>query len=137
MTKLDMLNAQRAEKFVALCALVARDLGYGELQHLSEEDRNHIEGEAKHYVALWGETLEIRAAGADGFAPNFSQWMRKRLRHAPRLAPINEFYPANLGTTKGRSSDGGETKDRPHPFAPRCLTTSLSSQRQQRSATRS
>ena len=43
MTKLDMLNAQRAEKFAALCALVARDLGYGELQHLSEVDRNHIE----------------------------------------------------------------------------------------------
>ena len=45
MTKLDMLNAQRAEKFAALCALVARDLGYGELQDLSEEDRNHIAGE--------------------------------------------------------------------------------------------
>ena len=54
MTKLEMLNAQRAEKFAALCALVAGDLGYGELQHLSEEDRNHIEGEAKHYVELWG-----------------------------------------------------------------------------------
>jgi hypothetical protein len=62
MTKLDMLNAQRAEKFAALCASVARDLGYGELQHLSEEDRNHIEGEAKHYVALWGETLEIKTS---------------------------------------------------------------------------
>ena len=56
MTKLDMLNAQRAEKFAALCALVARDLGYAELQHLSEEDRNHIEGEAKHYVELWLKT---------------------------------------------------------------------------------
>ena len=56
MTKLDMLNAQRAEKFAALCVLVARDLGYGELQHLSEENRNHIEGEAKHYVELWLKT---------------------------------------------------------------------------------
>ena len=62
MTKLDMLNAQRAEKFAALCALVARDLGYGELQDLSEEDRNHIAGEAKHYVALWGETLEMKTS---------------------------------------------------------------------------
>ena len=62
MTKLDMLNAQRAEKFAALCALVARDLGYGELQHLSEEDRNHIEGEAKHYVELWGGTLEMKTS---------------------------------------------------------------------------
>jgi hypothetical protein len=62
MTKLDMLNAQRAEKFAALCVLVARDLGYGELQHLSEEDRNQIEGEAKHYVELWGETLEMKTS---------------------------------------------------------------------------
>jgi hypothetical protein len=62
MTKLDMLNAQRAEKFAALCALVARDLGYGELQHLSEEDRIHIEGEAKHYVELWSEMLEIKTS---------------------------------------------------------------------------
>ena len=62
MTKLDMLNAQRAEKFAVLCVLVARDLGYGELQHLSEEDRDHIQGEAKHYVELWGETLEIKTS---------------------------------------------------------------------------
>ena len=62
MTKLDMLNAQRAEKFAALCALVARDLGYGELQDLSEEDRNHIAGEANDYVALWGETLEMKTS---------------------------------------------------------------------------
>ena len=62
MTKLDMLNAQRAEKFAALCALVARDLGYGELQHLSEKDRNHIEGEAEHFVELWGETLEMKTS---------------------------------------------------------------------------
>ena len=60
MTKLDMLNAQRAEKFTALCALVAHDLGYGELPDLSEADRNHIEGEAKHYVELWGETIEMK-----------------------------------------------------------------------------
>lgn len=68
MTKLDMLNAQRAEKFAALCVLVARELGYGELQHLSEEDRNHVEGEAKHYVELyvelWSETLEIKTSPA-------------------------------------------------------------------------
>ena len=62
MTKLDMLNAQRAEKFAALCALVARDLGYGELQYLSEEDRTHIECEAEHYVELWGETLEMKTS---------------------------------------------------------------------------
>ena len=59
MTKLDMLNAQRAEKFTALCALVAHDLGYGELPDLSEADRNHIEGEAKHYV---DETVEMKTS---------------------------------------------------------------------------
>jgi hypothetical protein len=62
MTKIDMLNAQRAEKFTALCALVARDLGYGELPQLSEVDRDHIEGEAKHYVELWEETVEIKTS---------------------------------------------------------------------------
>ena len=62
MTKLDMLNAQRAEKFTALCALVAHDLGYGELPDLSEADRNHIEGKAKHYVELWGETIEMKTS---------------------------------------------------------------------------
>ena len=58
MTKIDMLNNQRAEKFTALCALVARDLGYGELPQLSEVDRTHIEGEAKHYVELWKKRLK-------------------------------------------------------------------------------
>jgi len=62
MTKLEMLRAQRAEKFAALCALVARDLGYDALPNLSEEDRNHIEGEAKHYVKLWEETVEMKTS---------------------------------------------------------------------------
>ena len=62
MTKLDMLNAQRAKKFTALCALVARDLGYGELPDLSKADRNHIEAEAKHYVQLWEETVEMKTS---------------------------------------------------------------------------
>jgi hypothetical protein len=69
MTKLDMLNAQRAEKFAALCVLVARDLGYGELQHLSEEDRNHIEDAAKHCVELWGETLEMKISAIRPITP--------------------------------------------------------------------
>src|SRR6476646_10512918 len=62
MTKIDMLNAQRAEKFTALCVLVARDLGDREVSHLSEVDRDHIEGEAKHYVELWEETVEIKTS---------------------------------------------------------------------------
>jgi len=62
MTKLDMLNAKRAEKFSALCALVARDLGYGDLPDLSEKDRNYITCEAKHHVELWGETVEMKTS---------------------------------------------------------------------------
>jgi len=62
MTKLDRLNIQRAEKFAAICALVARDLDYGELEYLSEEDLNHIRGEAKHYVELWGQTVEMKTS---------------------------------------------------------------------------
>ena len=62
MTKLDMLNAERAEKFAALCALVARDLGYGELPDVSEAARNHIENEAKHYVELWEKIVEMKTS---------------------------------------------------------------------------
>jgi hypothetical protein len=62
MTKLNVLNARRAEKFAAICALVARDLGYGELSILSEEDRNHVRREAKNYVELWGETVEMKTS---------------------------------------------------------------------------
>jgi hypothetical protein len=62
MTKLDVLNAQRAEKFAAICALVARDLGYDELPCLSEEDQNHIKSEARHYVELWEETVEMKTS---------------------------------------------------------------------------
>jgi hypothetical protein len=62
MTKLDILNAQRAEKFSALCALVARDLGHGELPDLSEAVRNHIENEAKHYVELWEKIVEMKTS---------------------------------------------------------------------------
>ena len=53
MTKLNMLNALRAEKFDAIYALVARTLGYGELPCLSEEDQGHIKSEVNHYVELW------------------------------------------------------------------------------------
>jgi hypothetical protein len=62
MMKLDILNAQRAEKFTALCALVARDLGYGELPDVSEAARNHIENEAKHYVELWEKIVEMKTS---------------------------------------------------------------------------
>ena len=32
------------------------------VSNLSEADRNHIEGKAKHYVELWGETIEMKTS---------------------------------------------------------------------------
>lgn len=62
MTKLEVLSAQKAEKFTAICALVARELGYGELSTISQENRNQVEDDAKQYVELWGETVEMQTS---------------------------------------------------------------------------
>ena len=47
MTKLELLYTQKSEKFDQVCALVARELGYGDLSTLSVEDRIRVEDEAK------------------------------------------------------------------------------------------
>jgi len=47
MTKLELLYAQKSEKFGELCAVAARELGYGELSTLSVEDRIRVEDEAR------------------------------------------------------------------------------------------
>ena len=60
MTKLELLYAQKSEKFGELCAVVARELGYGELSTLSVGDRIRLEDEAKQYVEQWEETVEMR-----------------------------------------------------------------------------
>ena len=60
MTKLELLCAQRSEKFDQLCAVAARELGYGELSALSVEDRIRVEDEAKQYVEQWEETVEMK-----------------------------------------------------------------------------
>ena len=39
MTKLELLYAQKSEKFGEVCAVAARELGYGDLSTLSVEDR--------------------------------------------------------------------------------------------------
>ena len=62
MTKLEVLFAEKAEKFAAICALVARELGYGELSTISEEDRNQVEDDAEQYVELCGETVEMQTS---------------------------------------------------------------------------
>ena len=60
MTKLELLYAQKSEKFGELCAVAARELGYGELSTLSAEDRIRVEDEATQYVEQWEETVEMR-----------------------------------------------------------------------------
>ena len=60
MTKLELLYAQKSEKFGEVCAVAARELGYGDLSALSVEDRIRVEDEAKQYVEQWEETVEMR-----------------------------------------------------------------------------
>jgi hypothetical protein len=62
MTKLELLNAERAKKFDDICALVARELGYGELSTMNGERRNQVEDEAEQYVEQWEETVEMRTS---------------------------------------------------------------------------
>jgi hypothetical protein len=40
MTKLELLYAQKSKKLEQLCAVAARELGYGELSTLSVTDRS-------------------------------------------------------------------------------------------------
>jgi len=62
MTKLELLYAQKTKEFDEICALVARELGYGELSTLSGKDRNQVENEAEQYVKEWEETVEMRTS---------------------------------------------------------------------------
>ena len=60
MTKLDQLYAEKAQKFGEICALLARERGYGEFAAIGVEDRNHVELEAEQHVKEWEETTEFR-----------------------------------------------------------------------------
>ena len=60
MTKLEVLYAQKSEKFGEVYAVAARELGYGDLSTLSVEDRIRVEDAAKQYVEQWEETVEMR-----------------------------------------------------------------------------
>ena len=60
MTKLELLYAQKSEKFGEVCAVAARELGYDDLSTLSVEDRIRVEDEARLYVEQWEETVEMR-----------------------------------------------------------------------------
>jgi hypothetical protein len=59
---LDGSTPQKSEKFNQLCAIAARELGYGELSTLRVEDRIRVEDEAKQYVEQWEETVEMRTS---------------------------------------------------------------------------
>jgi hypothetical protein len=61
MRKLDRLFAERAAKFLEVCALLSRELGYGELSTISYERRQWIEKEAQQYIQDWEEMSELRA----------------------------------------------------------------------------
>ena len=62
MTKLELLYAQKSKKFDQVCAVVALELGYGELSTLSDVERNRVEDEAKQCVEQWEETVEMRTS---------------------------------------------------------------------------
>jgi hypothetical protein len=81
MTKLELLYAQKSEKFGEVCAVAARELGYGELATLSVEDRIRVEDEARMYVEQWEETVEMRT--------NFTIRSVTPLRHL--LAEYNDI----------------------------------------------
>ena len=65
MTKLELLYAQKSEKFGEVCAVAARELGYGDLSTWSVEDRLRVEDEAKLYVARRSEAIR-GTVGRDG-----------------------------------------------------------------------
>src|ERR1044072_1097739 len=60
MTKLDQLHLEKSKKFAEICALVACELGYGELAAIKSEARHHVEREAALRITEWEETTELR-----------------------------------------------------------------------------
>lgn len=61
MTKLERLNWEKSRKFDAICASVARELGYGGLSELSCVDRAQVEREVKQYLKECEEAVQLRA----------------------------------------------------------------------------
>ena len=62
MTKLELLYAQKSKKLEQLCAVAARELGYGELSTLSVADRMRVDDQVEQYVEQWEETVEMRTS---------------------------------------------------------------------------
>ena len=59
MTKLDQLYSEKGKKFDEICALLARELGFGEFAAIGSDDRNQVELEAQEHVKEWEETTEF------------------------------------------------------------------------------
>ena len=100
MTKLELLCAQKAEKFASICSLVARELGYGELSTISEADRDQVKDEAEQYVELWGETVEMKT----------SPTIRPMTPLRRLLSEHQNLYEKSSMSVKSRSVSG-PTKD--------------------------
>ena len=60
MTKLDQLYAEKGKKFGEICALLARELGYGDFARINPEGRKYVEDHAEQQVSDWEETTEFR-----------------------------------------------------------------------------
>jgi hypothetical protein len=58
MTKLDQLHLEKSKKFADICALVACELGYGELATIKSEARHHVEREAERRITEWEDSLD-------------------------------------------------------------------------------
>ena len=50
--------SEKGKKFDEICALLARELGYGEFATISAEDRKQVELEVEQHVKEWEETTE-------------------------------------------------------------------------------
>src|SRR4029078_3906802 len=67
MTKLDQLHLEKSKKFAEICALVACELGYGELATIESEARHHVEREAENTKSrlVFGRTSDVLGGSLD------------------------------------------------------------------------
>ena len=58
-TRLRELYNQKQSKFSEISALLARQIGYGELTNMSSQQRERLENETQSCVDHWEETVEL------------------------------------------------------------------------------
>ena len=59
MPNIEELEKERALKFEAICALIADELGLGELHTLGESDRALVKAEADEATERWMEHADV------------------------------------------------------------------------------